>query len=102
MNLYYDPTDEFISGEKMSLVIELYSDSELETSNDLVTTLFVVRDNDGKLISVSSSESSWVYMWEGSWCCLDVPVIPTAPGEYNLSVFFNSMAVTLLYFTVTE
>lgn len=102
VNLYYDPTDEFSAGEKMSLVIELYSDSEPETSNDLVTTLFVVRDNDGNLINLSSSESSWVYMWDGSWCCLDVPVIPTEPGEYNLSVYFNSMAVTMLYFTVVE
>jgi hypothetical protein len=41
-------------------------------------------------------------MWDGSWCCLDVPSIPTTPGDYNLSVYFNSMAVTLLYFTVTD
>ena len=102
VNLYYDPTDEFVSGEKMSLVIELYSDAYPETSNDLVTTLFVVRDEEGNLVSLSSSESSWVYMWDGSWCCLDVPSIPTTPGDYNLSVYFNSMAVTLLYFTVTE
>ena len=86
----------------MSLLIELYSDAEPETSNDLVTVLFVVRDYDGNLICTSSTESSWVYLWESGWCALDVPAIPTVPGEYELSVYFNSMAITLLSFTVTE
>ena len=102
VNLYYDPASEYGTDERISLLIELYSDATPETSNDLITALFVIRDNDGNLICSSSSESSWVYMWDGRWCALDVPSIPAEPGEYNLSVYFNSMAITLLPFSVTE
>lgn len=100
VNLHYDPTTEYAPGDQISLLIHCNSD-QLQNSNDLVTTLFVVRDMNGDLVCSSSSESSWVYMWNGSYCALDVPVIPAVPGTYNLNVYFNSMAVSRLQFTVT-
>ena len=102
INLYSAPTTEFAPGEQISLLFELDSDAEPETSNDVVTTLFVVRDMDGNQICRSSSDASWVYMWEDGWCALDVPTIPTTSGDYYLNIYFNGMAITQLFFTVTE
>ena len=100
VNLYYDPTSTFALDEKMSILIS--SSVSPEASTDPITTLFVVRDSNGDLVCLSSSESSWVYMWNGKWCGLDVPKIPTKAGNYTISVYFNNMAVTLLEFSVTE
>lgn len=72
------------------------------TSNDLITTMFVVRDAEGNLVCTSTSESSWVYMWSDNYCTLDIPSIPALPGEYSLNVYFNNLAVTQLQFTITE
>ena len=101
INLYYDPTSTFAPGRQMSLLMKVTNSAKLETSNDLVTTLYVVRDLDGNLVCSSSSESSWVYMWNGSYCALNVPTIPTTPGKYTMNLYFNNMAVTQLQFEIT-
>ena len=101
INLYYDPTGTFAPGQRMSLLLKLNSSAKLETSNDLITTLYVVRDTDGNLICSSSSEASWVYMWEDGYCALNVPTLPTAPGSYTMNLYFNNMAVTQLQFEIT-
>ena len=101
VNLYSDPRSSFAPGEKMALIISLMSTAKLETSNDLITTLYVIRDPEGNLVSCSSSESSWVYMWNGTYCTLDVPSIPTEAGSYTINLYFNRKAITQLEFEVT-
>lgn len=101
VNLYSDPTNTFTPGQQMSLLLKLSSSAKLETSNDLITTLYVVRDLDGNLVCSSSSEASWVYMWEDGYCALNVPTLPSVPGEYTMNLYFNNMAVTQLQFEIT-
>ncbi len=100
VNLYYDPTNHYAPGDRMSLLIHQNS-KNMTTSNDLITTLLVVRDMDGNLVCSSSVDSSWVYMWDDNYCALDVLAIPSIPGDYNLNVYFNNMAVSQLQFTIT-
>ena len=94
-----DYTNTYAPGDKVSLLIQL--DTKYNTSYDLITTMFVVRDMDGNLICTSTSESSWIYMWYQFYCELDIPTMPTAPGEYNLNVYFNNKAISQLQFTIT-
>ena len=101
VNLYSDPRSNYVAGEKMALIVSLSSTAKLQNSNDLITTLFVVRDTEGNLVTCSSSESSWVYMWNGTYCCLNVPNIPTEPGSYTMNLYFNRLAVTQLEFEIT-
>ena len=44
-------------------------------------------------------------MWDGAnyrYCELDIPAMPTEPGEYTLYLYFNNLAASTIQFTITE
>ena len=71
-----------------------------------VSVLFVIRDESGSVVTslTDLQQINWYSFWEGRypWASFDIPHVPTAPGNYTLSLYFNHSIVTSMEFTVTE
>ena len=94
-----DYTTEFAPGEKASFSV--YLNREYNVSYDDIVTAYVIRDAQGKLVSVDSQTRRWVDMWYGGYCELDVPSLPSEAGSYTLEIYFNGASVATQAFTVT-
>lgn len=103
-NLYErDFTNTFSVGEKASFTITLsgkYSKSDAE-----IHTLFIIRDSDGKIVSVNEGRSrKWNSMWTDfkgrTGTEFDVPSMPETPGNYTVEVFFDQAHVTTYAFKI--
>lgn len=82
-----DYTTTFAAGQMASFLIRL--NKTYNTSPDTITSLFVIRDSEGKVVHTSSSASSWTNMWYKGYCELDIPSLPQAAGNYSITVYFN-------------
>lgn len=80
-------TSTFKVGQKASFLVRLKR--EYNTSNDKITTLYVIRDENGSIVSTSSTTATWRKMWYRSYCELDIPSIPETAGKYTISIYFN-------------
>lgn len=85
-------TNNFAVGENISLVGNLQGSSVV--SDDVISTLYVFRDQDGNLVCYSFQERSWRNMWSQSYGEFDVPQVPNQAGKYTLSIYFNGKLVT--------
>ena len=95
-----DYTDTFQAGTKASFL--LYTKRNYDTSKDLITTMFVIHDAEGKLVSSNITQQRWVDMWYRRYCELDIPALPDIPGTYSIAIYFNGAFVHSQNFTVTE
>lgn len=93
-----DYTNTFAAGTNISMIGKL--DGRYGISNDNVTTLFVIRDLDGKLITYSSTIRTWNDMWEQAYAEFDIPQVPGDAGDYTVTVYFNGKFVTQKAFTI--
>lgn len=91
-------TTRFTIGQSASFAVWL--DRQYNTSDDMITTLFVIRNQDGKLISNNSYTMSWTSMWYRGFSRVNIPAIPNTAGEYTVSIYFNGAFVTTQNFTV--
>ena len=94
-----DYTTEFESGKKASFLVRMKQ--SYSTSSDSITTLFVIRDENGTIISSSTVTKKWTDMWYRNYCELDIPEIPKSAGKYTISVYFNGSLANEQAFTVT-
>lgn len=100
-----DYTSTFTSGQKASLLLHL--NQSFYTYSADITILYVFRNAEGKVINdlVAQTATNWSDMWDGAnyrYCELNIPAIPTEPGEYTLYLYFNNLAASTISFTVTE
>jgi len=95
-----DYTDTYKVGTKAAFVARLRN--KYNTSADVITTMYVIRDKDGKLISSETSAQTWTSMWYKYYGELDIPSIPSVPGTYTIEVYFNGMWVHEQNFKVVE
>ena len=95
-----DYTTSFAVGQKASFVVKL--SRKYLTSPDIITTMYVIRDQDGKIVSANTSAQSWTSMWYQFYCELDIPALPNQAGNYTMQVYFNGMFAHEQTFTVTE
>ena len=101
-----DFTTTFRSGDSISMM--LYYMVNYYIYHEDITILYVIRDAEGKVVSdlISIENKDWNDdMWNGPdyhYCCLNIPKVPTEPGEYTLSLYFDGMAITVVNFSVTE
>ena len=86
-----DYTDTFVVGSKASFVVRC--NRSYNTSSDIITTMYVIHDESGKLISNDVTQQTWTSMWYQRYCELDVPKIPDAAGKYSIAIYFNGMFV---------
>ena len=96
-----DYTTTFEAGASASMVI--YSEVSFYLPSDQMRILYVIRDSEGKAIAgLSRTEVKlWNTMWNGRYSVLTIPAMPTQPGSYSVSVYFNGGAVTEKDFTIT-
>ena len=94
-----ESTTTFAPQSKMALVY--YTPSIYDLSATELTTLFVIRNAEGKTVSVSSSSRTWDDMWEGGYCEDKVGQLPGTSGSYTLEVYLDSMLLGKLNFTIS-
>ncbi|MBR3978055.1 MAG: fibronectin type III domain-containing protein [Oscillospiraceae bacterium] len=82
-----DYTTTFETGEKASFLIKLSKSPK--SSSDKVTTLFVIRDESGNIVSTATTTEKWKNMWSNKYCELDVPSLPQVAGKYNIRIYFD-------------
>ena len=75
-------------------------------SNDQISTLFVVKDANGKLVSVNEGRTrSWNAMWTSyngrTGTELDLPAMPQTAGNYTVDIYFSGRYVATYPFTVS-
>ena len=62
--------------------------------------LYLVRDAEGNPVSSSIKTYHWRDMWSKYYCELDIPNMPSTPGNYIISVYFNGGLAAEQAFTV--
>lgn len=95
-----DYTDTFKVGTKAAFVARLRN--KYNVSSDVITTMYVIRDESGKLISSETTAQTWTSMWYKYYGELDIPSIPSVPGNYTIEVYFNGAWVHEQSFKVIE
>lgn len=95
-----DYTTTFESGTKASFLVRMLQ--QYSTSPDDITSLFVIRNEDGMIVSTSSVTRTWTSMWYKNYCELDIPAIPQTAGKYTVSVYFNGMLAKEQTFKVID
>lgn len=99
-------TTTFRSGDSISMI--LYYMVDFYIYREDITLMYVIRDAEGNVISdlISMENRDWHDdMWNGPnyhYCCLNIPKVPTEPGDYTLGLYFDGMAITSVEFTITE
>lgn len=76
-----------------------------EDSDDLVTTLLVLRDENGNVTDYYTGEEVWNNMWSKDKYVGELLRTPSEPGEYTLEIYFNGKRVKTdkeISFTVLE
>lgn len=93
-----DYTTEFSVDEKGSFLVRMRH--EYDTSKDNIVTLFVIRDENGNIVSSATQSATWTSMWYKNYCELDIPQMPKAEGKYSIEVYFNGALANTQAFTI--
>lgn len=91
-------TTDFQVGQKASFILKVSSYNY--DMYDMVT-LFVIRDENGNVVSAASETRPWASMWHNRRCELNIPALPDTPGSYTVTIYFNGAYAGEEAFTVT-
>jgi hypothetical protein len=93
-------TNNFEAGTNAAFVLRLTK--QYVTSPDIINVQFVIRDQNGGVLSTSVFSSSWTNLWYKGYCELDLPVLPGQAGDYTVEIYFNGAYITAepMVFTV--
>ena len=95
-----DYTSTFDPGSKASFLIKLSKSPK--SSSDKITTLFVIRDESGNIVSIATTSEKWKKMWSNKYCELDIPSLPQVAGKYTMRIYFNGGFVHEQSFNITD
>lgn len=95
-----DYTTAFRIGENAGFVVFL--NRRYDLSDEIITTAFVIRDENEQIVSISSTEETWTDMWYKNYCELSIPSMPNTAGKYTISVYFNGQFAVKQAFSVVE
>ena len=101
-NLQYVRTT-FKTSEQIAFACE--SVSALKDSDEAVSTLLVLRDENGNVVDYYSGEEVWNNMWTRDTYVGELLRTPQTPGQYSLEIYFNGQRVKTdkeISFTVTQ
>lgn len=93
-----DSVTTFSPGGSMALLY--HTRNKYSIVQDELVTLFVIRDTEGKLVSISSNTRTWADMWYDGYCVETVKNLPADPGSYTLTVYIDGMKLTIQDFTI--
>jgi hypothetical protein len=95
-----DYTTTFAPGQKASFVIFL--NRVYDISREMITSTFVIRDANEQIVDISWVAHEWSSMWYKNYCELDIPSMPTEPGSYTITVYFNGQFATKQPFSISD
>ena len=87
-------------GEAVSDDTTAPADTTVESSEDYVDSICLLRTADGVLVSAFADEFLWNTIWDGNVCTLLLPAVPDTPGSYVLSIYLNGGWLAEVEFTV--
>ena len=93
-----DYTTTYTVGSKASFAV--YLNHQYNTSPDVIVTLFVIRDAQGKIVSTATQSRTWTFMWYRGFGRINIPSLPTQAGNYTLDIYFNGAFVHNQAFTM--
>ena len=94
-----DYTTSFKVGESASFV--MHADRKTSQTDDMIVTLYVIRDAEGKLVSAKYESRTWDDMWDNRYGIYTIPVMPETVGSYTVDIYFNGTSVTTQSFEIT-
>ena len=71
-------------------------------TDDMVVTLYVIRDAEGNFLSASEESRTWDDMWDNRYGELTIPKMPATAGDYTVEIYFGGALATTQSFTVTN
>jgi hypothetical protein len=89
----------FMIGEQAMLLISL--DKKTPQPQDKVSALYVIHDQDGKLVSSSEETRTWDGFWDERYCKYEMPNMPSTAGVYTVSVYFDGAYAGAYTFTIS-
>lgn len=93
-----DFTTAFKVGEEISLLVKL--SKRYAVYDDNITSLYVIRDEDGNMVCYSHYTRTWDEMWNQYYCEMNVPKVPTEPGSYTMTIYYNGLYTGQVEFTI--
>jgi len=98
-------TDTFRPGDSISMVLKATDNFYLPEMD--IEVMYVIRNGDGNVLTryISRDTIDWKQLWydddyhNGE---LTIPSVPTEPGNYSVSVYFDNLAVTAINFSIVE
>ena len=88
-----------------SIAFACESISDLKDSDDTVSILVVVRNEEGNVVDHYSGQNVWNEMWTRNKYVGELTRTPQEAGTYTLEIYFNGKLVntgTPVEFTITE
>ena len=100
-----DYTDTFHVDQSVSVVLK--SSVSFYIYEEDISILYVIRDSEGNVIPklVAQDSTDWHDLWvTGSTqtCELDLPGVPTQPGDYRVDIYFNGCSFASADFSIVE
>ena len=93
-----DITSTFTVGDSAGIM--LHTTGKYDIDYNSIPIVFVIRTADGVLYSVDHTDSTWDDLWLKGRCHLSIPALPSAAGEYSLSLYINGQLMTTQNFTM--
>ena len=93
-------TTSFAPGDSIALVY--YTDNIYYLSGEILNTLIVLRDSEGRLAAIDSHARSWDDMWQSGYCEEEFAQLPAVPGDYTLSVYLSGKLLGNQNITIAE
>ena len=88
----------FAPGEDIAI---LYYTNRIYDIDDVeINTMFVIRDGEGKLFSISNSVRTWDEMWLRGYCEYQFTDTPTVAGNYTMEIYLNGAMLKVVEFSV--
>ncbi len=95
-----DYTTAFRPGQFGAFVVKLHANYDISFDN--IQIKYVLRDSEGNLLRVDTTDIQWSYIWYGLYGEFDIPYLPEEAGDYTLTVYFNDKFVAQQPFQILQ
>ena len=93
-------TDTFNPGEKASILIQ--TQQIYYSGYEEIVNLYVIRDSNRAVVSISSAIRIWEDILEKGFGMINLPPVPSTPGNYTVEIYFNGGYAGTAAITVSE